>query len=97
MTSDKCQRCNGKGKRGLFGQQCAWCRGTGSFQPGDCPNCDGKGKVKGRVTSFDEQETSGFSVGFHKEVVGLDGMTSCTKCDGTGASINRPHSSMGNK
>jgi hypothetical protein len=24
-------------------------------------------------------------------------MTACTKCDGAGASINRPHSSMGNK
>jgi len=97
MNSDKCQRCNGKGKRGLLGQRCAWCRGTGSFQPGPCPNCEGKGKVKASMRSFDEQQGSGFSFGFHKEVVGLDGMTACTKCDGTGTSINRPHSSMGNK
>ena len=97
MTSDKCQRCNGKGKRGLFGQPCAWCRGTGTFQPGPSPTCKGKGKVRASTAPFDSQEGSGVSFGFHKTVAGLNGMTSCTKCDGTGASINRPHSSMGDK
>ena len=95
MEAEKCLRCNGKGKRGLFGQRCVWCGGTGTFQPGPCPNCAGKGKVRGSVSSFDSEQPSGFSV--HKQVVGLDGMTTCTKCDGTGTSINRAHSSIGNK
>ena len=98
MTSDKCLRCNGKGKRGLFGQPCPWCGGTGTFQPGPCPTCKGKGKVSAAAaSSFDSQGGSGISFGYHKTVVGFDGMTACTKCDGTGASNNRPHSPMGNK
>jgi DnaJ-class molecular chaperone len=96
MTTEKCQRCGGKGKRGLFGQKCAWCEGTGSFQPGPCPNCKGKGKVRASMSSIDN-EPGGFSFGAKKQVVGLDGMTQCTKCDGTGTSINRPHNAFGDK
>lgn len=54
-------------------------------------------KVRTSTASFDSQQGYGISFGFHKTVVGLDGMTSCTKCHGTGASINRPHSSMGDR
>ena len=97
MTSDKCQRCNGKGKRNLFGQPYAWCGGTRTFQPGPRPTCKGRGKVRAATATFDSQEGSGISFGSHKTVVGLDGTTACTKCDGTGAGINRPHRSMGNK
>ena len=93
MTAEKCQRCDGKGKRGLFGKTCAWCAGTGTFRPGECPNCKGKGKV--RAASFDDDHPAASSV--RKQVVGLDGMIACTKCDGTGTSINRPHSSIGDK
>ena len=96
MEAEKCLRCNGKGKRGLLGQRCAWCGGTGAFQPGPCPNCKGKGRVKASTSSFDDQP-SGFSFHASATVVGLDGMTGCTKCDGTGTSVNRPHSSIGNK
>jgi DnaJ-class molecular chaperone len=96
MDNEKCLRCNGKGKRGLFGQRCAWCQGTGSFKPGPCPKCNGNGKVKATPSSIDDEQPN-FSFGVHASVVGLDGMTKCTKCDGTGTSINRPHSAIGDK
>jgi len=95
MTDEKCMRCNGKGKRGLLGGKCSWCGGTGIFRPGPCPNCKGKGKVRPPMTSIDDDAPSG--VHFTKQVVGLDGLTACTKCNGTGQSINRPHSAIGDK
>jgi DnaJ-class molecular chaperone len=96
METEKCLRCNGKGKRGLFGQRCAWCEGTGIFRSGPCPACSGKGKVKASLSSIDD-EPSGFSFGARATVIGRDGMTKCTKCDGSGTSLNRPHSAIGDK
>ena len=65
--------------------------------PDLAPHARAKARGEEATASFDSQEGSGISFGYHKTIVGVDGMTACTKCDGTGASINRPHSSMGNK
>ena len=92
MTGEKCLRCNGKGKSGLFGRKCDWCKGTGVFVPGPCPKCKGSGKVKESFQSFDAEDAKPISVG-----VRTMGMVACTKCDGTGQSINRAHVLLGDK